>query len=652
MANENSKLIDAPDYSYRHCQGELTRVRAEGDAENVYRYTFKASSTGRVRVYGNTYEVLDHGAGAVRMGWIGSGNAPFLWMHDREKPIGIIEGARLDGANIVLDVLMSPNATDIISDIEAGILKNVSVGYRIYKESVTSRDETSGETVWTVTDWEPRECSLVTIPADDSVGFGRSERCEHLKSRDRASVEKKQNISTNMNDPVAPTISVTEAERSRTDAVTQERQRVSAISEVADKARSAGLGDFSTAANEAISKGTSVEDFQRSVLNGIVKTPGVSTEQLGLSTKEAKRYDFGNVIVGMLEGDLAKRAAFELEVSNEIKKRQDRGADTNRVAIPADVLLRGYIPRNPAVAAAMGFGNRERAMVSAVATTGALSETGNQAAAHMISNDLLPDMLIESLREEAVILGLGVTMLPGLTGDVRIPREIIDPLFYWVGEDREPTEGNYDLDEIALNFKTVAARIPFTRQSIKQSSRNIENMALASLRRGLALAIDNALLNGTGASGQPLGVFGTAGIGAVVTGGSPSYANLIALWAAIRNANVDQSRARLVTNTLGAQRLLETKKDAGSGEFLAKFGESNSRISTAIGMAEVCNTVPAAKMVYGDFSKLFVGMWGGLEIVRDTSTKVATGGVVLRFFQDIDCKVARSSAFAAIADIA
>lgn len=646
-----SNLIDAPDYNYRHCQGELTRVRAEGDAENVYRYTFKASSTGRVRVFGNTYEVLEHGAGAVRMGWFASGNAPFLWMHDREKPIGIIEGARLENSNIVLDVLMSPNATDIVRDIDAGILKNVSVGYRIFKESVTSRDEVSGETVWTVTDWEPRECSLVTVPADDSVGFGRSERSESLKSRDRNQVENNSSKTNTMDTPPS-TITTVEAERSRTDAVTTERNRVSAISAAAIAALAAGLGDFSARADEAIKNGSEVADFQRHILDNVKKTPGVSTEELGLSQKEAKRYDFGNVINGMLEGDLSKRAAFELEVSSAIKKRQDRGADPERVAIPADVLLRGYIPRNPAVAAAMGFGNRERAMVSAVATTGALSETGNQAAAHMISNDLLPDMLIESLREEAIILGLGVTMLPGLTGDVRIPREIIDPLFYWVGEDREPTEGNYDLDEIALNFKTVAARIPFTRQSIKQSSRNIENMALASLRRGLALAIDNALLNGTGASGQPLGVFGTAGIGAVTTGGSPSYANLLALWAALSNSHVDQSRARLVTNTLGAQRLLETKKDAGSGEFLAKFGESNNRISTAIGMAEVCNTVPAAKMLYGDFSKLFVGMWGSLEIVRDTSTKVATGGVVLRFFQDIDCKVARSSAFAAIADIA
>lgn len=644
----NSNLIDAPDFNYRHCTGELARVRADGDGEEVYRYEFKASSAGRIRVYGNTYEVLDHGQGAVRMDWIGSGNAPFLWMHDRSKPIGIIENARLEGQNIVMTVRMSPNATDIITDIEAGILKNVSVGYRIYKESVTSRDEDSGETVWTVTDWEPKECSLVSVPADASVGMGRS---ESLKSRDRQSVENNSSKINTMDTPPS-TISITEAERSRTDAVTSERNRVSAISTVADQARSSGLGDFSAKATDAIAKGTSVEEFQRHVLDNVKKTPGVSTEELGLSQKEAKRYDFGNVINGMLEGDLSKRAAFELEVSSAIKKRQDRGADPERVAIPADVLLRGYIPRNPAVAAAMGFGNRERAMVSAVATTGALSETGNQAAAHMISNDLLPDMLIESLREEAIILGLGVTMLPGLTGDVRIPREIIDPLFYWVGEDREPTEGNYDLDEIALNFKTVAARIPFTRQSIKQSSRNIENMALASLRRGLALAIDNALLNGTGASGQPLGVFGTAGIGAVTTGGSPSYANLLALWAALSNSHVDQSRARLVTNTLGAQKLLETKKDAGSGEFLAKFGESNNRISTAIGMAEVCNTVPAAKMLYGDFSKLFVGMWGGLEIVRDSSTKVATGGVVLRFFQDIDCKVARSAAFAAIADIA
>jgi HK97 family phage major capsid protein len=504
---------------------------------------------------------------------------------------------------------MSPNATKLIADIEAGVIKNVSVGYRIFADHLASNSET--DSTWLVTDWEPFEVSFVTVPADPSVGLGRAAaRAAQMTppmSRDRANAEPKAEPHQRMepNTPTAggATLTVVESEKQRTDAVTAERNRVSAITAANNAAREANLGDFAAKADEFIREGKPVEEFQRHVLDNARKTPGLTSRDLNLSDKEAKRFSFTKVIEGMRDGNLDKVAAFEVEVSNEIKKRSDREGSSERIAIPLDVALRGYNPRNAGLAARMANELGYRAnLATTVATSGALSETGSQAGAHLLSNDLLTDLFIESLREEAILLSLGVTMLTGLTGNVRIPREITNPAFSWVAEDRAPTGGDYDLDEIALTFRTLAASIPYTRQTMKQSTPNIENLLLNNLRRGLALAIDNGILNGSGSSNQPTGIFATAGIGAVTSGGAPSFANLLELWADLRTANADRGNAALVTNTLGAQRLLETPKDAGSGQFLANFAaNSTNMIQTAIGTGYVTNTCPSDSMVYGDF---------------------------------------------------
>ena len=57
-------------------------------------------------------------------------------------------------------------------DVKDGIRRNVSGGYRINEMEAEKGEE--GETkTFRVTDWTPLELSVVSIPADSSVGIGR-----------------------------------------------------------------------------------------------------------------------------------------------------------------------------------------------------------------------------------------------------------------------------------------------------------------------------------------------------------------------------------------------------------------------------------------------------------------------------------------------
>lgn len=380
-------------------------------------------------------------------------------------------------------------------------------------------------------------------------------------------------------------------------------------------------------------------EFQRHVLAKASKRSGnVSQEEIGATRKEAKRYSLRNVVDGLIKGDMSKCAGYEMEVSDAIKERSDRQSDN--IAIPLDVLMRGYRPA-AGQRALLGVG------------------VGNSEVADIVDTELLDEMFIESLRVETVLLSQGVTIMGGLVGDVEIPRELTNPSFFWVAEDAEPTEGAYTLDKVSLSFKTVGARIPFTRQAAKQSTPQIETILTNSLRRGLAIEIENALLNHDGTSNKPTGIRSTSGIGShAVTSNTLSRTDLFEAKKLLADANADTSSAVGFTNSAVEKMIMTEKVDAGSGIFIGAPGGDNW-VRTDACRVFITNNIPSnlgagtneSVIVYGNPRSLYVGMWGGVELNRDTATKVATGGVVLRVFQDLDCVVSQAAQWAEITGI-
>lgn len=130
-----------------------------------------SSETPVERYFG--YEVLDHARGSIRLERI-SKAAPLLLQHDPDRQIGVIEQVRIDGDKIgraVVRFSRSQLGEEIFRDVLDGIRENVSVGYWIH--DAVSDGERDGIPIMRVTDWEPMEVSIVSIPADSSVGVGR-----------------------------------------------------------------------------------------------------------------------------------------------------------------------------------------------------------------------------------------------------------------------------------------------------------------------------------------------------------------------------------------------------------------------------------------------------------------------------------------------
>lgn len=163
-------------------------IRAIKDEERRVSLSF-SSEQAVSRWFGQ--EVLGHDTGNVMLDRLNNIGVA-LWNHKRDYVIGRVENARLDVneqktyADIVFDD--DPDAERIYQKVKSGTLKGVSVGYSVdvWEEIAAGKKSSNGRVAgpaYVATKWSPLEVSIVSVPADDSVGVGR-EMEEPWKRRD------------------------------------------------------------------------------------------------------------------------------------------------------------------------------------------------------------------------------------------------------------------------------------------------------------------------------------------------------------------------------------------------------------------------------------------------------------------------------------
>jgi hypothetical protein len=164
------------------------RAAQEGDADDgLLRLTISASS--ELAVLRTPYwedpwlETLGHDEGEVDLTRFSDG-ATVLANHDRYTAvgntplagIGAIERAWLEGGRLNTDIVISrrEGLADLRQDIADNLVRNVSIGYVINERVLTKTGKDGAPNEYRITSWMPYELSLVDIPADATVGIGRS----------------------------------------------------------------------------------------------------------------------------------------------------------------------------------------------------------------------------------------------------------------------------------------------------------------------------------------------------------------------------------------------------------------------------------------------------------------------------------------------
>jgi HK97 family phage major capsid protein len=176
--------------------------------------------------------------------------------------------------------------------------------------------------------------------------------------------------------------------------------------------------------------------------------------------------------------------------------------------------------------------------------------------------------------------------------------------------------------------------------------------------------IQAAVINGAG-SDEPTGILQTSGIGSVAggtNGAAPTYEHMVDLESAVAAANADVGALAFLTNAKVRGKLRKTQEFSGTdGEPVYTSGREPG-LGTILGYdAWVTNSVPStltkgsasgvcSAVLFGNFSDLILGFWGGLDITVDPYSLSTTGARRVVAFQEVDVAVKRVASFAAMKD--
>jgi HK97 family phage major capsid protein len=678
-------------------------------------------------------EILDHSAGSVRLNGARQKSMPLLYNHDRDDLLGIIETVEIDGRRGYANSRFGKDERGewAMNQAADGILVNSSFLYRVYSWTDDQEyEDDDDEPILRCTDWEPYEVSLVTVPADASVGIGRAadgaenpvlyvprKRTVSLPTRGAAPPTRSNATMDPENAPNGGAGSggaqPVDMEAVKREARETERRRMQAINQLAadhgfgqafisdhinstvEVAREAALRLLATEnrdrsqiqareqerireiqaigakaqlpeemVRKAIEDKTSIENFrgvalERLLARGSDTRPVSGAAAIDLSPNEARSYSLTRAIMGALTGSW-KEAGFEREISETIAKSRDmQPRSGNAFFMPTNIPFQ--VKGAPQT---RHIGNRELQMLRerAAYAVGGATTGGN-----LVETNLWASDFIEVLRNRTVTGQLGARYLPGLTGNVNIPRQNSQTQTYWVGESVALTESEATFDQVQLRPHVVGALSKMSRLTLQQTTPAIEQLVRDDLLQVEALAVDLAALNGTGSSAQPTGIANTSGVGSVVggtNGANSSFDMMIQLYTAPSVANAPQENLGFAINAK-TRGYLATLKST-TGQYLwNQDGPAQGIARTLLGynyalsnqlpsnLTKGTSTTICSEAMFGNWQELFIAEWGVTEIMVNPYDTVGftTGDVLIRAFQTLDIGVRHPASFAVISDM-
>ena len=576
-------------------------------------------------------EVLSHAKGAIRLARLQNGGA-LLMDHNTRDQIGVVESVEIGTDRVARAVVRfgkSERAEEIFQDVQDGIRAHVSVGYIVHRWDVKEGQGDAAST-YTALDWEPLEVSIVSVPADPTVGIGRGltdEQTNHLRREFGFAPEKAEPAE-------APPAKTTPEKRIMSAEKTADQiaaeQRAAALADAAKATQAiinlgrayAHLGGERHAADFLQSGKSDAAEFQSVLLSKIgTASSDTSKGEIGLQKKEVQRFSFLRALrylANPMDAAAQKAAAFELECSTEARRKggMDRGMG---ITVPVDVLR-------------AGMDGLQRDL-----TVGTASAGGN-----LVSTNLLAASFIELLRNKMAIQRLGATTLNGLVGDIAIPRQSGAATAYWVAESGAPTESAQTVDQVTMSPKTLGAYTDISRKLMLQSSIDVEAMVRNDLAKVIGLEVDRAALYGTGSSNQPTGVKSATNLNTSdFAANAPTFAEIVGLETLVAADNADVGTMAYLVNATGRGSLKTTEKASSTGQFIWEPGNTVNGYR-----CEVSNQVASNDYWFGNWADLLLGFWSGLDLIVDPYTGATSGTVRVVALQDVDVAVRHGESFA------
>ena len=502
-------------------------------------------------------ERLLHGTDNVDLEFFNSKMSPLLIDHRRSSDyqIGVIESASVDGKQGYADVRFGEGAKadEYYKDVVTGIRSCISVGYLVDEWEVQNY-QTKNE-IWIATKWTPREVSLVTLPADDTVGVIRAERSDFIfelqneeddDMLNRNALDEREEEQEGGTPEGTPNPEGRQPPAGTGGGSPQSREEGTEGGEPENSGNPEGGGEegagseggegegegrgatqvgdgdnYGTQAHqifemarqlelpderayEAVRKQQPFAEFAMEVTkeltNARVNAEGeieldeeARYEGLDVEEKDAKQFRISHLIASQIP-DLPEReqvGGFEREICEAETQKRKE----------AGMQTQGFAIPGSIVSRSSKY-HQQRALSRIIGHRELLKRTTLKAsvdatAGHLVDTELRPEALIEWLYGEFAV-SRAATWLTDAKGNIAIPKQNGRTVATWGAETDPAGESNPAYELLSLSPKELKVLTPFTKTFAIQSSLDAENLVRGGIMRGLGESLDTALLYGTG----------------------------------------------------------------------------------------------------------------------------------------------------------
>ncbi len=682
------------------------QVRAlDTGADGVRTYAISVSSelhVEHVMCGRQSVEILSHDPAAVDM--TRASGMPLLLEHDTSKQIGVVESFNVANGRTEAIVRFSRSAlgADVEQDVADGIRRNVSIGYRI-NEMEFEGVNGGGADIYRATSWMPYEVSIVSVPADYTVGVGRAAGDEYtatVKGKDDEAAAQADEAATAQaaegaadaagNQAEAPTEAATAdaaAAAAATDAPATTEATTAADADAATEAteppaaqaadqaageaeqteteHATGTADEAPASQKQATAGESdsAPDGKRTAAVQAPETGKRAAEIVKLATKYGHAARADEFLQRGLTVDQAAQELLALTRTNPNNLSQVnenmQNIDMKRYSFARALLVAagdekgGYEQEvHEALRSALSAnGIQARGFLMPTAGLRAMTAGGAAKGAELVATE--HGDLIQAIYDKTVSGRLGVQMLDGLQGNLEFPREVPGLQAHWKGEnpgtDVEASELAFG--QMTMSPKTLIATTSFSRQLLVQASESVEALVRNRLALEHALKIDQAVFAGVGGL-QPTGIYNHDDVGAFPVAGTPDHAAITDMVGSLLAANTLTDSVKVVMTPEVASKLAQTLTASAAGAgFVWQGPLTNGTVSgyEAVATNLVGKQYGAANdehgFIIGDFSNVVIGNWGTIEIIADPYTKAAQGLIKFTSSQFVDIGVRHGQGF-------
>lgn len=648
---------------------------------------------------GPGYEVLEHTNQAIDLSMIRNAG-PFCVEHNVLNQVGVMSNVTLDPDNVLRgDVRFSrsPEGQNALNDIVDGIRPHISVGYAIKKLKIERTND--GNTTYRVTSWMPYEVSTVSIPADPTVGVGRSGasadeeyeveiedetpegRMTKLQSR-LAEVLNEIHAETNRSeaDPTETDTEVNEDEDEEDDDVSEaDDANADTADEVDDEEvneNERGLASDEQKADRQQEIETMKDNVTTSVTSATNDDVTAIRNNATEIAKLANEHGFNNRTAEWLESG---RSAESIAKEILAMKSNTRAIETADPVVLTEKESKEYSVVRAMLNAANGrrdgfefevsdeiakrtgretLGFFVPTNMNNVSRTALDSKTAGTGAENVFTE---AGQFIDLLRAKTQIIKLGANVISGLTSKIAMPRQTATAGGQWISENGSgASQVNMTFDQVTLSPRTLCAPQAYTKQLLMIGTYDVEQLVRNDIAQAFAVLFDAAAING-GGTNDPLGILGTAGIASASLGTSGSaitYASVIALESAIANANADVSTMAYLTTPKVRGALKTTLKNPSgtASDFVWSDGDKVNGYTAAISTNVPSNLTKNSAtnlhaVIFGDFSALTLAEFGAMEFIVDPYASKNKGMIELTGLMYGDVAVRTPGSFAVLKDV-